>query len=117
MSQSEISGGTPAWPSLEQQLVESRVVHGSALEQLVKDNQDFSMLWPREANDQLRIPLWLRVYWRKNHPENTFPEHSASLGYPMALLDLYEWMVAHQDLKRVEQVPPKPAAPGTPGKP
>ena len=90
--------GTPRWPSLEHQLRESQVIPGSALEQLIRDNQDFSILYPKEANDRLRIPLWLRVQFRKNHPELTFKPNDPSGGYPLALRDLYNWMVANQDL-------------------
>jgi hypothetical protein len=87
-----------AWPSLERQLIESEVVHGSRLEQLVKENQDFSILHPSEAHDDLGIPLWLRVYFRKQHPELNLPDQSTSHGYPLALRDLHEWIVEHQDL-------------------
>jgi len=59
----------PKWPSLEEQLAASRVARGSALEQLIRDNQDFEILRPEEARDKLRLPPWLRVYWRKLHPD------------------------------------------------
>jgi hypothetical protein len=91
----------PRWPSLEEQLTASRVAKGSALEQLIRDNQDFEMLRPEEAHDKLKLPLWLRVYWRKLHPRAQYTGSSG--GYPLSLSDLYEWMVEHQDLN-----PPKP---------
>ena len=47
----------------------SKVIPGSALEKLIRENQDFDMLSPEEAHDRLRLPPWLRVYWRKQHPE------------------------------------------------
>jgi len=97
-----VGDGAPRWPTLEQQLRESNVIPGSALEQLVKDNQDFSMLWPHEANDTLRLPLWLRVYWRKHHPEAQYTEDDPSGGYPLVLNELHEWMTEHQDLRRTE---------------
>ncbi len=96
-------GQHPAWPSLEQQLAEAKVIPGSALDKLIRDNQDFSMLWPHEAHDSLRIPAWLRVHWRKNHPEAKYSENDPSGGYPMALHELYEWMIRHQDLMPPEQ--------------
>lgn len=98
-SRAKDKGSKPNWPSLEQQLANASVIPGSALEQLIRDNQDFAMLWPHEADDRLRIPPWLRVYWRKNHPEGRYAEHDPSGGYPMALHELYEWMIHHQDLK------------------
>jgi hypothetical protein len=91
--------GKPKWPTLVEQLKESNVKKGSALEKLVKNNQDFAMLWPQEATDKLRIPLWLRVHFRKNHPELEFDPKDATGGYPLALRDLYLWMIQNQDLK------------------
>lgn len=88
----------PIWPTLEQQLVASKVTHGSALEKLIIDNQDFQMLRPEEAHDQLRLPPWLRIYWRKKHPEANYSAKDPSGGYPLALRDLYLWMIRYQDL-------------------
>jgi hypothetical protein len=90
----------PKWPSLEEQLAASRVVKGSALEQLIRDNQDFEMLRAEEASDKLRLPPWLRVYWRKLHPDAIYTDSGDS--YPRHLAKLYIWMVDHQDLS-----PPK----------
>jgi hypothetical protein len=91
----------PKWSSLEEQLVASKAAKRSALEQLIRDNQDFEMLRPEEAGDKLGLPPWLRVYWRKLHPDAQYMGRSG--GYPLSLADLYEWMVDHQDLN-----PPKP---------
>ena len=46
------------WPSVERQLVESIVIAGSALEHLIRDNQDFSMLRLEEAHDGPPFPPW-----------------------------------------------------------
>jgi hypothetical protein len=89
----------PAWPALDDQLAASKVVHGTALEQLIRDNQDFSLLRPEEANDNLRLPPWLRVYWRKQHPESTPSPGDPTGGYPLALRDVYLWMIEHQNLE------------------
>jgi hypothetical protein len=88
------------WPSVEEQLRESGVVHGSALEQLIRDNQDFELLHPDEVNDGLPIPPWLRVHWRKQHPEEVPDDTSpaAPYPYPDVLDSVYEWMRIHQDL-------------------
>src|SRR3954469_112419 len=56
------------WPTLKAQIQKSHAPAGSALEKLIQENQDFSLLRPEEAYDNLRIPLWLRVHWRKAHP-------------------------------------------------
>jgi hypothetical protein len=93
----------PKWPTLGEQLKESNVGKGSALEKLVKDNQDFSMLRSEEATDTLRLPPWLRVHFRKNHPELAFDPNDPTGGYPLALRDLYLWMIHNQDLKTQEK--------------
>ncbi len=59
----------PQWPTVEEQLAAANVVHGTALEQLVRENQDFSLLRREEIADGLRLPPWLRVDRRKQHPE------------------------------------------------
>lgn len=84
------------WPTLERQLVASKVVSGSALDKLIRENQDFHMLRPEEAHDKLALPVWLRVYWRKHHPDTIYSGPSG--GYPLMLRRLHDWMVEHQDL-------------------
>ncbi len=86
----------PQWPSLEEQLRDAKVIPGSALEQLIMENQDFSMLDPEEVNDKHRLPPWLRVYWRKSHPDANYTPPSG--GYPLLLKEALEWMMDHQDL-------------------
>lgn len=84
------------WPTLEEQLEKDHVRKGSALEKLIKENQDFDMLSPEEVHDQFRIPPWLRVYFRRKHPELDFK--GPKVGYPLALTDIHKWMLHHQDL-------------------
>jgi hypothetical protein len=86
----------PTWPSVEEQLATSKVVHGSALEKLIRGNQDFTMLRPEEAHDKVRLPPWIRIHWRKLHPDGKY--FGPSGGYPLVLKQLYDWMLAHQDL-------------------
>jgi hypothetical protein len=93
------SGGKstpPNWPTLEDQLAASKVIPGTALDKLVRVNQDFDMLHPAEANDRFPAPLWLRVLWRKNHPEIDLS--GPRPGYPLALKEAHSWMRRHQDL-------------------
>jgi hypothetical protein len=99
------------WPSLDEQFREDRVVPGSALERLIRENQDFSRLRPDEAKDLLRLPAWLRVYWRKNHPEAVYSAADPTGGYPLVLKEVHEWMVSHQDLRpgRLDPSFPPPA--------
>jgi hypothetical protein len=80
------------WPSLAEQLATAGAQPGTALEATIMDNQETHMLRPEEATDRQGIPPWLRVMWRKNHPD------AAPGVYPMTLRDLYSWMQTHQDL-------------------
>jgi hypothetical protein len=96
----EANTGTAAranWPTLEDQLAASKVIHGSALEALVRANQDFSVLAPEEANDDLPFPPWLRVYIRKTHPE--LPFTGPRVVYPLFVNEIYSWMRNNQDLR------------------
>ncbi len=88
-----------AWPSLQEQLVKDRVIAGSNLEKLIAENQDFSLLRREESQDTRRIPLWLRVLWRKNHPNDRYSPTDPTGGYPLVLHEVWEWMLTHQDLK------------------
>jgi hypothetical protein len=92
-------GRKPSWPTIDAQLRDGRVIHGSALERLIRENQDFDLLDPEEADDRLRLPPWLRVYWRKQHPETAPSLGDPTRGYPLALRDIYLWMITHQDLE------------------
>ena len=116
----------PEWPSVEEQLREAKVAPGTALEKLILDNQDFHLLQPEEAHDDAGIPLWLRVYWRKNHPDIQHPTVNPGAGYPDILYDILARMLANPDLPwgtqaepQGPQTPPAPVvgeAAGTPGK-
>lgn len=86
------------WPSIEEQLHAEKVTRGSALDKLIRDNQDFHILRPEEARDDAKIPLWLRVYWRKNHPDVQHSTVNPGAGYPDVLYTIYAWMLSHQDL-------------------
>jgi len=101
-----VGGTTPIWPAVDHQLARDHVQPGTALEKLVRANQDFSILRAEEANDKLLIPLWLRVQWRKAHPEGNFSAGDPTGGYPLVLREVAEWMVSHQNL----QAPPEETA-------
>ncbi|HKQ60353.1 MAG TPA: hypothetical protein VJS92_03650 [Candidatus Polarisedimenticolaceae bacterium] len=95
----------PNWPSLDSQLVRDKVAAGSALERLIRENQSFEMLDARESTDKIRVPLWLRVLWRKSHPEMSYSADDPTGGYPFVLKEAHEWMLAHQDLQPGEPEP------------
>jgi hypothetical protein len=98
---------TQGWPSLEQQLAAAKAIPGSALDRLIRGNQDLHMLDPGEIHDVFQLPPWLRVYWRKKHPEIN---KKGRISYPSLLRRLRQWMVAHQDLNE-DLISMKPAGP------
>ncbi len=102
----------PTWPTLEEQFAESRVDPESALARLIEENQQFDMLRPEEADDKIVTPPWLRVLWRKSHPDLEYSADDPSGGYPLVLKEIWEWMAYHQDLE-----PGAPDAPDTPDSP
>jgi hypothetical protein len=98
------------WPSLQKQLSKDRVDPGSALARLIAANQDFTLLRAAEQNDKIPLPPWLRVMWRKAHPQARIIAGDPTGGYPLVLREAHEWMITHQDL-----VPGKPGRrPGAP---
>ena len=95
-------GQAGRWPSLERQLAAGKVVVGSPLQRLIEDHQDLSLLRPGEADDSIPVPPWLRVLWRKDHPAPALSADTAddpTGGYPLALKEIHEWMLSHQDLR------------------
>ncbi|HSK81775.1 MAG TPA: hypothetical protein VLQ45_35315 [Thermoanaerobaculia bacterium] len=87
------------WPTVDQQIEKDKVSRGSELEKFVRKNQEFDLLRPEEAYDNIRVPIWLRVHWRKTHPGVEYSSTDPTGGYPLVLKEIYEWMVTHQDLK------------------
>jgi|SRR5215213_10312009 len=92
------AGEQPQWPSVQAQIRETNVVRGSALEKLINENQDFQLLQPEEADDDAGLPPWLRVWWRKNHPELEHPTVNPGAGYPDVLYTIYTRMLSQPDL-------------------
>jgi len=86
-------------PSLDNQIKSAKAPKGSALERVIHDNQDFNLLSPEEFDDEVPLPLWLRVAWRKQHPDISMPEKNAGEAYPEVLSQIYERMVANPDLE------------------
>lgn len=87
------------WPTITKQLTEAKASTGSALETLIINNQDFSLLREDEKNDKINLPPWLRVWWRKAHPEREYTGEDPTGGYPRVLHEIEEWMESHQNLK------------------
>jgi hypothetical protein len=100
------------WPGLHEQLQADHVLPGSALAKLIAQNQDLGLLRPEEAADRLGLPPWLRVLWRKHHPEGRYLASDPTGGYPLLLRTIHQWMITHQDLqpgKAPAPVAPEPA--------
>lgn len=91
--------GTARWPSLPAQIAATGAPANSALEELIRAHQDSRWLAPGESQDDSGLPLWLRVYWRKSHPE--LAAVAGAAAYPLVLKDLYQWMIHHSDLRAV----------------
>ncbi|MFL6263299.1 MAG: hypothetical protein ACJ76Y_26690 [Thermoanaerobaculia bacterium] len=91
-------GAAAGWPALRDQLQADAVTPHSALEALIAANQDFSLLRPEEAKDRIPVPLWLRVLWRRAHPELVYSAKDPTGGYPLVLKEIHEWMRTHQSL-------------------
>ena len=90
----------PRWPTLAEQFRQDKVKPGSALEKLIRDNQDFSIL-PTDCGDEEEReapPPWLRVLFHKNHREVAHLGKCPEGGYPEFLELIHAWMVSHQDL-------------------
>lgn len=104
-------GNSGKFPPLEEQLKKAKAKPGSALDKLIRQNQDFSKLKDRDATDKV-VPPWLKVYWRKHHPEVNYDNlNDPTGGYPHVLKEILEWMESHQDLK-----PGNPDATMAPGR-
>jgi hypothetical protein len=104
----------PEWPSLDEQLAAAHAIPGSALDHLIRDNQDFQLLRPEEAKDEFHLPPWLRVYWRKNHPDLQISAVDPLGAYPDTLFDIYAWMLKNQDLPWGPPANPTGTKEGTP---
>jgi hypothetical protein len=88
-----------AFPTLKEQLGEAKVIHGTALETFIAANQEVNLLRPEEhENDGVGYPLWLRVYWRKLHPEQPNSVAGPINDYPDVLERIDEWLTLNQDL-------------------
>jgi hypothetical protein len=74
-----------AWPPVEEKLDQDHMPQGSALERLIREHQDFGLLRPEEAADRIGVPPWLRVYWRKQHPQLGHRPDDPTGGYLRAL--------------------------------
>jgi len=89
---------SPTRPSAEDEIKRARAPKGSALEKLIRENQDYGLLAPEEFTDNYPLPLWLRVFWRKQHPEIPMPAKNPGAAYPEVLSQIHRRMVANPNL-------------------
>jgi hypothetical protein len=82
-------------PTIKAQIESAKAPKGSALEKLIRANQDFELLHPDEFEDDYPIPLWLRVAWRKQHPDVQLPAKNPGAAYPEVLSQAYRRMVTN----------------------
>jgi len=88
------------WPTMDEQLKTLKVARGSDNEELIRKNQEFHMLRAEEANDQIKVPLYLRVLWRKNHPDSGYSSEDPTGGYPRVLSRVHEKIQQQQAGKK-----------------
>jgi hypothetical protein len=87
--------GKPKRPTIRAQIESAKAPKGSALEKLIRANQQFELLQPEEFEDDYSVPLWLRVAWRKAHPDVPLPPKNPGAAYPEVLSQAYRRMVAN----------------------
>jgi hypothetical protein len=85
----------PKRPTIQDQIESANAPKGSALEKLIRANQDFELLHQEEFEDDYPIPLWLRVAYRKQHGELEFPSKNPGAAYPEVLTQIYQRMIAN----------------------
>ena len=84
-------------PTVADQIKQTGARPTSALAKLIRENQDIELLHPDELADTYPAPLWLRVAWRKQHPEIAMPAKNPGAAYPEVLSQIYKRMVANPD--------------------
>lgn len=94
-------GPAKSWPSVSEQVAAAAAPAGSALERLIREHQQLELLAAGELDDGSSLPPWLRVYWRRSHPELAAEPRGGAAAYPLVLKGIYQWMVHHPDLEAV----------------
>jgi hypothetical protein len=94
------SDATSQWPSIERQLTDAKAINGSKFEEFIRASQETNLLRPGEHHyDGIGVPLWLRVYYRKQHPDEPSAPAGPAGDYPEALNRIQELMQVNQDLR------------------
>ena len=82
-------------PTVNDQVKQSGASAQSELAKMIRANQDFELLQDEEFEDEFPIPPWLRVAWRKQHPEVQLPAKHPGAVYPEVLSQVYKRMKAN----------------------
>src|SRR4051812_18706149 len=101
-------------PSVAEQIRKTGARPNSALAKLIRENQEIELLHPDELADNYPAPLWLRVAWRKQHPEIPMPAKNPGAAYPEVLSQIYKRMVANPAQPGGPNARPAPPAPPGP---
>jgi hypothetical protein len=94
-------------PTLRDQVRDASAPTGSVLDKMIRENQDFHLLATEELDDDYPVPLWLRVYYRKQHPDIPFPAKNPGAAYPEFLSQFYRRMTADPNHPWGGNEPPK----------
>jgi hypothetical protein len=84
---------------------EPRIREGTALARLVNEvrtqTPDITIATVSAPGVKIDIPPWLAAHYRRNHSEvpKVVSQQDPTGGYPLALENLYVWMLQHQDLQ------------------
>ncbi|HEV3115895.1 MAG TPA: sialidase family protein [Gemmataceae bacterium] len=73
---------------------------------MVENNQELHLLKAAGVKGKIDVPDWLKVYYRKQHPQLKAALQDPTQGYPLALESIYHWMLTHQDLRPSPPLPP-----------
>lgn len=92
----------PPNPPQRPVLTKIAIKPGSALAKLVRESRSYvNALAVTPKSFRTEIPDWLRAHYRRNHSEMRLAVRAKDPtgGFPLALENLYVWMLHHQDLK------------------
>jgi hypothetical protein len=99
-------------PGAEEQIAAAQVDPNSPLAQLIRENQPAELPAAMAADvtdpGEIDVPVWVRVYWRRQHPEAEFVAEDPTHGLPKALEQFADWLLTHPTLE--SEPPPMPVA-------
>jgi hypothetical protein len=86
---------------------ERKVPNGTRLDRLRRQlDEEFDLLPEADLEDQSPLPIWFRVYLRKQHPDLPV---TGPAQYPRTANRILQWMLEHPDAEELP-APPGPGA-------